>query len=235
MVRIGVLLSFTLALTGCSDPTELETTFLVTFENVSSPGDLATSAGPVDIVYAPGVWAIFDIGGELFTIGSPASEGVERLAEDGNNQPLFVEARNLALIGPYGTFGQGDRTAMSYDEAPMEPGAVVEVEIVAEAGTVFSFASMFVQSNDVFVAPAGGSLFLFDGEGRPVSGDVTDQLVFYDAGTEVDEEIGVGANQAPRQAAPDTGDDPDGLVQTVPVELGYPAVADSFRLTLTPR
>ena len=42
----------------------------------------------------------------------------------------------------------------------------------------------------------------------------------YDVGTEADEQAGIGANQAPRQVGPNTGDvDPDNTVRSVTVNL----------------
>ena len=64
---------------------------------------------------------------------------------------------------------------------------------------------MFVQSNDWFFAPDPAlGIALYDDEGAPISGDVTDQILVWDSGTEVDQEPGTGADQAPRQAGPDT-------------------------------
>ena len=75
---------------------------------------------------------------------------------------------------------------------------------------------MLVQSNDWFFAFAPEGLELFDEGGAPVTGDVTDQVAVWDAGTEVDQEPGVGEDQAPRQAGPNTGDaDPDATVRLV--------------------
>ena len=43
---------------------------------------------------------------------------------------------------------------------------------------------------------------LFDAAGKPVQGDMTAQLALWDAGTEVNEEPGLGPNQGPRQKTP---------------------------------
>ena len=40
----------------------------------------------------------------------------------------------------------------------------------------------------------------FDKNGKPLSGEVTSQLGLFDAGTEVNEEPGVGSSQAPRRS-----------------------------------
>ena len=59
---------------------------------------------------------------------------------------------------------------------------------------------MYVQSNDLFLSPGDTGIALFADDGLPISGDITAQIGLWDAGTEVNEEPGVGANQAPRQA-----------------------------------
>jgi RNA polymerase sigma factor (sigma-70 family) len=99
-----------------------------------------------------------------------------------------------------------------------------------------------VQSNDWFVAPQGGGLPLFDEDGMPMTGDVSDMLGLYDAGTEVDETPGEGDSQPPRQSGPNTGDaDPDSSVRMVEnrsamdyleAELSYDEES-GFTLTLT--
>ena len=75
------------------------------------------------------------------------------------------------------------------------------------SGMRLNFASMFVQSNDLFYAFPPEGLDLYDDQGNAVTGDVTDQLFLYDAGTEVNQEPGVGGDQKPKQSGPDTGED----------------------------
>jgi hypothetical protein len=92
---------------------------------------------------------------------------------------------------------------------------------------------MFGQSNDLFYAPGEKGIALF-ANGRPVSGDVTSQLVLWDAGTEVNEEPGFGPNQAPRQGAPNTGTPEKKAVGPVKDGFTYPKVGDVLRVTITP-
>ena len=91
---------------------------------------------------------------------------------------------------------------------------------------------MYVQSNDLFLAPGETGIALFV-DGQPISGDITDQIDLWDAGTEVNEEPGVGANQAPRQAAANTGADEGGVVRLVDDGYTYPAVADIVLITIS--
>ena len=57
---------------------------------------------------------------------------------------------------------------------------------------------MFGQSNDWFYASDTDGVRLFNGK-QPISGDLTSKVFLYDAGSEKDEEIGIGPNQGPRQ------------------------------------
>jgi hypothetical protein len=130
--------------------------------------------------------------------------------------------------------------------APLFPGDAYEFSFTAAANTTpgsgarFNFATMFVQSNDLYYATAPEGLPLFDASGIPISGDVTAQIALYDAGTEQDEEPGVGLNQVIRQAAVNTGGPGEGTI----VRLGdggsndgfmYPPNAQIIRVTITPR
>jgi hypothetical protein len=94
---------------------------------------------------------------------------------------------------------------------------------------------MYVQSNDLFYGPGSSGIDLFS-NGEPLSGDITDMILFYDAGTEVNEQPGVGPNQAPRQPAPNTGADEGGtvrLVSDVSDGFAYPAVNEVIEVTIT--
>lgn len=117
---------------------------------------------------------------------------------------------------------------------PLFPGGTYEASLIAAPGSKLSFVTMFVQSNDFFYAPAEAGIDLFDGAGNPLSGDVTSQLMLWDAGTEIDEEPGLGGDQAPRQAAADTGaDDPDSSVRLAADSFGnLPPVGSVIRATI---
>ncbi|RLB57345.1 MAG: hypothetical protein DRJ42_00595 [Deltaproteobacteria bacterium] len=227
-----------ITLAACGTDEAGATTFVLTFSNISSPGALPLSDGSAtDVVYAPGAWAVFEEGGSLFSEGEAATEGLEELAEDGNNIPLVVAADDFPRVTAVGTYGQMDEG--TYEENPIGPGVSVDLEITGSPGQVLSFASMFVQSNDVFVAPAAGSIPLFDETGHANSGDVTEQLAFFDTGTEVNEEPGLGANQAPRQSEAGAGVVETGTVTrfsgTDAAGFAYPALNATFRLTITAR
>lgn len=115
------------------------------------------------------------------------------------------------------------------------PGESREYTFHAARGQHLSLATMFVQSNDLFFAPADNGFALYNAMGEAVTGDVTGYLELWDAGTEVNEEPGVGPNQAPRQSGPDTGMDENGtvrLLEDVADGYTYPAVGELIRATL---
>ena len=114
---------------------------------------------------------------------------------------------------------------------PLLPGSSYEFSFVAGDGARLSFATMYVQSNDLFFAPDEGGIALFEG-GVPVTGSVVDQVWLWDAGTEVNQAPGTGADQAPRQAGPDTGADEGGVVRPVADGFTYPDAADAIDVVI---
>src|SRR5262245_21834838 len=87
---------------------------------------------------------------------------------------------------------------------PIGPSGAYEFSFSAKPGMKLSLVTMFGQSNDWFYAPESGGIDLFN-NGKPLSGNITSKFILWDAGTEVNEEPGIGPNQAPRQKAPNTG------------------------------
>jgi len=57
--------------------------------------------------------------------------------------------------------------------------------------------------------------------------------MLFDAGTEKNEEPGVGPNQAPRQKAPNTGDAENGKVHLAKESTFFNKTAQLFRVTIT--
>ena len=117
---------------------------------------------------------------------------------------------------------------------PLLPGQAYEFEFAAAPGMKLSFATMFLQSNDFFYAPDEAGVALYDAGGQPLSGDVSDRIMLWDAGTEADQEPGLGMDQALRQVAGNTGEaDPDRSVRPAADTFNnLPAVKDVIALTL---
>lgn len=205
--------------------------FTIRIENVSSSTTLAPSDGSMQAVpLSPGVWAVHSSEAPLFSAGKPdRSWGLEAIAEDGSPGTL-----NAALGGKVGyDSGIFNTPEGGASPAPIGPGGSYAFTVEAAPGAALSFMSMFVPSNDLFYGPEERGIALWDGAGNPISGDVTDQIQLWDAGTEINQEPGVGPDQVQRQAGPNTGAaDPNSLVRLVDDAFSYPAVSEVIRVTV---
>ncbi|MDQ3997744.1 MAG: spondin domain-containing protein [Gemmatimonadota bacterium] len=212
--------------------------FTVRVENVSTPQTLKLSNGmTAPAPTAPVLWAITDGDNPLFTPGRvDRGLGLERLAEEGNPGVLadYVRERVKAVAA-------SGAVAMPVGDAaagPIAPGKAYEFMVSAIPGQKLTLAFMFGQSNDWFYASGPRGIALFDAGGKPLSRDITSDLALWDAGTEVNEEPGLGANQAPRQAAPNTGTaerNPVRLVRQLKGEYAdkAPRTTDVIRVTVS--
>ncbi|MGH9901642.1 MAG: spondin domain-containing protein [Pyrinomonadaceae bacterium] len=188
-----------------------ETRFRVRIENISNAeGQTAADGTKWPFALSPGMYVIDDKAVTLFKAGKKApANGLEAQAEDGNPSELVkaLEAHHSPeLRGVFNT------PAGAEGPGPIGPGAAYEFTFTAAPKMKLSLVTMFGQSNDLFYAP-DKPIELFDRKGNPVSGDITAKLTLWDAGTEADEEPGVGQNQAPRQKAPNTGAAENGVVR----------------------
>ena len=91
---------------------------------------------------------------------------------------------------------------------------------------------MYGQSNDLFYAPSS-AVDLFDNNGDPVNGDVTELFKLWDAGTEVNQAPGLGSDQGPRQKGPNMGAAEKGVVRLVNDGFSYPETKSVLRVTIT--
>jgi hypothetical protein len=208
-------------------------TFTVRVQNVSRGEALSLSNGKTaPFVSAPVLWTVHSgATNPIFTGGKPdAGVGLEQLAETGNPSRLVK-----ALASREGVVQAGaDASPLGAPaDGPLTPGQAYEFEITARPGEQLSLAWMFGQSNDLFYSN-DRPIALFTAAGQPVSGALTTQLSLWDAGTEVNEEPGLGPNQGPRQAAPDAGVAEHEGIAHVHDRFRYPGTDDVLRLTITP-
>jgi hypothetical protein len=222
---------------GMNDMTETMgsvETFEVTVTNVSEPGTITTSdGGDVAVPLSPVAYAVHSADVSAFVEGEAASDGLEALAEDGDPETLGEE---LSMVDGVETASAAATPDGSDGAGPLSPGDSYTFEVEAGHDHHLTVATMFVQSNDLFYAPVPGGMALFDGD-EPVSGDRTDELVLWDAGTEQNQEPGVGADQAPRQSGADTGPEEDGTVRPVSEvmdEHSYPDASEVIEVTVSP-
>jgi len=104
---------------------------------------------------------------------------------------------------------------------------------MAQPGQALSVAWMFGQSNDLFYSN-DRPIALFTAGGKPQAGEMTAQLSLWDAGTEVNEEPGLGPHQGPRQKTPDAGVTESEGIAHVRDKYTYPRIMDVLRVTVTP-
>lgn len=218
------------------------TTFRMTIENVSPQDLLATDRADGTAPLSPGVYVVTEEENAIFEVGEQASVGLERLAEDGiaspdlggDNVPTTlldqIQANERAL-----DFGTISSPGGADNGAGLGAGETASFTFQAEQGEELQIAMMFVQSNDWFIAFGGGGLELFDVLGQARSGDVTDQMVLYDAGTEADEAPGQGEFQPLAPSGVNEGPEENVAVQTVvdrQFSFGVPTPAEYVRVTI---
>lgn len=177
------------------------------------------------------------------SLGACADDGEVGNPGAGPGETSFrVRIENIA---PWTVLKSGlHATKTSGVTGALAAGEAYELSFTAGAKQSVSFVSMLGESNDWFFAPGPAGIALYDAEGAPRSGDVTDEVLLWDSGTEVDEEPYVGASTGPQQAAPDQGaPDPDPTVralgQSIALSAGgtfaMPTVDEMIEVTLTPR
>lgn len=200
------------------------TTFEVTVTNAS-----ASSAFP--LIMSPVAWAVHGVGFSSFTLGAPASAGIEHLAEDGASTTLLSEWTASSQVDSSGVAGT----------APFASGASVSFQVTPDAAHRYlSIEAMLVPSNDTFAALGPMGVALLDASGNPrtdedIAADVMLQLAAYDAGTEANQGSALGPAMAPYQTAPNTGAN-EGSTRVRPVDAVWPlpSVQQLLRVTLMP-
>lgn len=206
-------------------------TFRVRIENVSAAdGQTAKDGTRWPFALSPGLYVAGAKPVALFKEGKKASAGLESQAEDGNPSGLVKALEALGQEGRSGVFN----TPVGADApAPIGPGGAYEFTLNAAQGDSLTLFTMFGQSNDYFYSNPN-PIALFDSTGEPAGGDVTERFTLFDAGTEVNEEPGVGTTQAPRQKMPNTGAAERGVVHRAEGDAFYARTPQLFRVTVTP-
>jgi hypothetical protein len=231
LLLAGYLTQFTVATaTRKVEPTR----FTVRVENISNPEGMTASNGQkFPFALSPGMFVLSDKSAALFTEGKPARKnGLEMQAEDGD--PSGLVASLVAMHHGSNLHGVFNTPVGAMAAGPIRPGDSYEFTVTAAPGMKLFMTQMFGQSNDWFYAPGPNGIALFDVRGAAVSGDITDQLYLWDAGTEKDEEIGIGPNQGPRQKGTNTGEDEHGVVHRVKDARWTGKNSQFFRITITP-
>ena len=208
------------------------------------PPDTGTPAGNhvetlqgvtgVTVPLSPGAYAVHSSDVSFYEVGSETAAGIEAIAEDGQPgemQSMLSGADGVKRVDVFNT-----PTGAS-EPGPLAPGSSYSFSVEAVPGDRLSLATMYIQSNDLFYAFEPQGLALYGANDQPVSGDVTEQIMLYDAGTEGDQEPGVGLDQAPRQSSLNTGPDGEGTITQVDGQndgFEYPSPSAILRVTITP-
>jgi hypothetical protein len=121
----------------------------------SLAGALAARTGLTGPI-APGAFAIHRSPSVLFRAGmTDSGMGLEALAEDGDPSGL---AGALASVSGVSVAGAFNTPVSAAGPAPAFPGEAYTFTFTADIGDRLSFATMLVQSNDLFFAPAEADL-----------------------------------------------------------------------------
>ena len=174
------------------------------------------NGAPENGTYQTPVWiGVHDGSFDLFDLESPASEALERLAEDGTTGPI---SDLFTVSQPNGT----QLTVISGGAIPpFAPGESASITLELDANSpqdrYLSFASMVIPSNDAFVGNSDPKAYpIFDDEGNLLRDRIIiSDLRVYDAGTEVNDEIPENTAFL-AQSAPNTGVTENGNVTVHP-------------------
>lgn len=202
-----------------------------------NPTDLgAFVAANAGITYpaSPGVWVVHSVGSKpLFSVGAPDyGQGIEAIAEDGNPSNLGA---NLAMLDGELEGAIFNTPIGATSPGPITPGKKYQFSFDASPGDALSFASMLAATNDVFFGPNATGIALFDTNGAPISGDVSDQISLWDTGSEGNEEPGIGPNTVTNQLAPNTGTAGEGKVQLLSAVndgFAYPTASSLLKVSI---
>jgi hypothetical protein len=218
------------AATLTSAKTKRTATFKVKIENVGSPDGLATADGAkYPFALSPGLFVVNHKKQHFFDENKKADTALVMQAEDGSPESLskkLLTRVGSVYMGIFNTPSGADKPG------PLLPGASYEFSFTGTEGMKFNLIAMYGQSNDLFYS-AREAVDLFDKDGNALNGDITDKLLLWDAGTEVNQAPGIGDEQAPRQKMANTGKAENGVVSLVKDGFSYPNTKDVLRVTVT--
>ncbi|MBN9687918.1 MULTISPECIES: spondin domain-containing protein [unclassified Corallococcus] len=147
-----------------------------------------------------------------FRVGAArAALGLLTLSACGSGDDTDPSSRRFRVrienVAPFQNLKSGrfDTKVSGTSPGPLAPGDTYEFSFTAGVNHRLSFAAMFGASNDWFFGTEPQGIPLYSALGQPLTGDITSQILLWDAGTEVNEEPGVGAHTGPKQATSTDG------------------------------
>jgi len=208
------------------------TKFTIRIENVTKPDAFTASNGVKwSLAFSPGLAVVHTAKAPVFTSGKKdRGKGLEAQSEDGNPDRLAKSLHGSKGIKSVTVFNTPTGAGAP---GPITPGAVYEITISAAPGDRLTLTTMMGQSNDWFYAPGEAGIELFK-DGKPISGEISAQIMLWDAGTEVDQEVGIGPDQGPRQKDANTGKAENGVVRKIDDGKLYSKASDVIRVTIKP-
>ena len=234
-VRAAATAAMAVTLAAAAGPAAAQTEFIVRIYNASAENSWTLEDGSVTAPWLS--WGAYAVSGgpnPIFTPGQPAGgNGLENVAEDG-----VIDKLVNSLSGG-GASASGPLTARPVaGQATIFPGGLTRAVFTARPGDRFFFAIMLEQSNDGFYGPGPEGVALFDASGNPIDADVTDQVLFWDAGTEVNQAPGVGPDTGTTEKGPNQGPTENGVVRLmseVNDGFSYPPLDQVIKVSITPR
>lgn len=208
------------------------TKFTIRIENTTKPDAFTASNGVKwSLAFSPGTAVVHNDSAPIFTSGKKdRGQGLEAQSEDGDPSKLAQAlngAKGIKSVAVYNT------PVGAKNPGPITPGAAYRTTVLAVPGDKLSLTLMMGQSNDWFYAPAESGIELFT-DGKAISGDISGQIILWNAGTEVDQEPGTGPDQGPRQKGPNTGAAENGIVSKVQDGKTYSQADKVLRVTIKP-
>ena len=230
---LGVTASLILGVAGIASANGGNPTrFTVRAENITKPDAFTASNGvQSSLAFSPGLAVVHTDKAPIFTAGKKdRGKGLEAQSEDGNPDMLAKSLQTSKGIKSVAVF---NTPVGAGSPGPITPGAAYEVTISAISGDRLTLTTMMGQSNDWFYGPGESGIELFK-HGKPISGDISSQFMLWDAGTEMDQEPGIGPDQGPRQKAPNTGKAANGVVRKIQDGKAYSRASEVIRITINP-
>ena len=154
----------------------------------------------------------------LFILASCSDDDEERPVSEPVTFEVTIENINTAPpLYQSGIFNTPDG---AMNPGPVLPGSGDTYSFSFNAGSSYlpgavprlSFLTMLVASNDLFLAPDENGIPLYDRNGDPISGDITDEIYLWDAGTEVNRMPGSPDQPGPSSDPAGSGMDENGVV-----------------------
>jgi hypothetical protein len=206
--------------------------FKVRIDNITTPNEFIASNGTKwSLPFSPGVFVVTSAPNPIYAVSKrDRGLGLQAQSEDGDPTTL---AGNVEKAYP----GSGAFLIPVGGSKPkgILPGESFEFYVVANPEQKLYFTTMHGQSNDWFYSTPSGIL-LFDASRKPIGGDVTSKVQLYDAGTEADQELGIGSTQGPRQPHPRYGPaDTNPLVRLATTDPRFVDVTKDMRVTVVPQ